>query len=92
MLLQEKLRGTKMTKIDLVASFLTRFSQIRDELAAVGEIMDPSELVRTTLNGFSKPWERFVRGIVAREYMPSWERLWDDFVQEELRIGSGSTS
>jgi hypothetical protein len=24
--------------------------------------------------------------------MPNWERLWDDFVQEELRFGSGSTS
>lgn len=23
---------------------------------------------------------------------PGWERLWDDFVQEELRIHSGSTS
>jgi hypothetical protein len=49
MVLQEKLRGTKMTKTDSVTSFLTRFSQIRDELAAVGEIVDPSELVRTTL-------------------------------------------
>jgi hypothetical protein len=44
------------------------------------------------INGFSKPWESFVRGIVAREHMPSWERLWDDFVQEELRVGLGSTS
>jgi hypothetical protein len=61
-------------------------------LATVGEIVDPMVLVRTTLNGFSKPWETFVRGIVAREAMPSWERLWDDFVQEELRFSSGSTS
>jgi hypothetical protein len=92
MVLQEKLRGTKMTKIDTVTSFLTIFSQIHDELAAVGEIVDPSELVRTTLNGFSKPWESFVRGIVAREHMPSWERLWDGFVQEELRVGFRSSS
>jgi hypothetical protein len=34
MVLQEKLRGTKMTKTDTVTSFLTRFSQIRDELAS----------------------------------------------------------
>jgi hypothetical protein len=52
MVLQEKLRGTKLTKTDPVTSLLTRFSQIRDALAAVGEIVDPSELVRTTLNGF----------------------------------------
>jgi hypothetical protein len=80
MVFQEKLRGTNMMKTDSVTSFLTRFSQIHDELAAVGEILDPSELVRTTLNGFSKPWESFVRGIMAREHMPSWERLWDEFV------------
>jgi hypothetical protein len=24
--------------------------------------------------------------------MPSWERLWDDFVQEELKVGSRSSS
>jgi hypothetical protein len=60
MVLQEKLRGTKMMKTDSVTSYLTRFSQVRDELAAVGEIVDPSELVRTSLNVFSKPCERFV--------------------------------
>jgi hypothetical protein len=78
-----------MTKTNTVASFLTRFSQIRDELAVVGEVVDAVDLVRTALSGFSKPWERFVRGIVAREHIPSWERLWDDFVQEELKIGCG---
>jgi hypothetical protein len=41
---------------------------------------------------FSKPWESFVQGIIARQHMPSWERLWDDFVQEELRVGSRSSS
>jgi hypothetical protein len=60
MVLQEKLRGTKMIKTDSVTSYLTRFSQIRDELEVVGEIVDPFELVRIALNGFSKPWEIFV--------------------------------
>jgi hypothetical protein len=92
MVLQEKLRSIRMIKAESVTSYLSRFTQTRDELAAVGEIVDPTVLVRTTLNGFSKPWENFVRGIVARETMPSWERLWDDFVQEELRHGSTSTS
>ena len=60
MVLQEKLRGTKMMKTDSVASFLTIFFHICNELAAVGEIVYPSDLVRTTLNGFFKPWESFV--------------------------------
>jgi hypothetical protein len=69
---------------------LSKFTQIRDELAAVGEIVDLDFLVRTSLNDFTKPWGSFVRGIVAQEVMPTWERLWDDFVQEELRCSSGS--
>jgi hypothetical protein len=75
MVLQEKLRGTKMTKTNTVASFLTRFSHIHDELVVVGEVVDPVELVRKTLNGFSKPWESFVRGIISKEHIPSWERI-----------------
>ena len=39
-----------------------------------------SDLVRTALNGVSKQWVVFVEGIVAREKLPGWERLWDDFV------------
>jgi hypothetical protein len=48
--------------------------------------VDPDFMVRTTLNNFTKPWGSFVRGIVAREVMPTWERLWDDFVQEETEM------
>jgi hypothetical protein len=29
-----------------------------------------------------------VCGIVAREVMPTWERMWDDFVQEEIRLAA----
>jgi hypothetical protein len=49
-------------------------------LAVVGEIVDPSVLVRKTLKDFTETWASFVQGIVARETMSSWERLWDDFV------------
>jgi hypothetical protein len=69
---------------------------VRDELGAVGEAIVDSELVRTTLNGVSKQWAVFVEGIVARENLPKWECLWDDFVQEETWRGyvhgSSSTS
>jgi hypothetical protein len=44
--------------------------------------------VRQALNSFTKPWGPFVRGIVAREALPTWERMWDDFVQEEIRLAS----
>jgi hypothetical protein len=44
MVLQEKLRGTKMTNTDSITLYLPGFSQIPDELAVVGKIVDPSSL------------------------------------------------
>jgi hypothetical protein len=79
-----------MLDSESVSSLLGRFTEIRDELAVVGEIVDPGFMVRTALNSFSKPWGPLVRGIVAREVMPTWERLWDNFVQEETRLTSES--
>ena len=75
-----------MLEDELVTSFLGRYTQIRDELGVVGELVDPNSMVRTALNNFTKPWGPFVHGIVAMEIMPTWERLWDDFVQEETRL------
>ena len=69
---------------------------MRDELAALGEVVPGLELVQTALNGVSKPWAVFVEAIVAKENLPSWDRIWDDFVQEEtqrgLMHGNSSTS
>ena len=61
MVLKEKLKAIKVAKID--------------ELAAIGEIITHTELVRIALNGLPKTWENFVDGIVARENFPGWERL-----------------
>jgi hypothetical protein len=79
-----------MLDFESVTSSLGIFTQIRDELVVVGEIVDPDFLVRTVLNIFSKPWVSFVRGIVSWEVMPNWERLWDDFIQEDLRCSPRS--
>jgi hypothetical protein len=54
MLLREKLKSTKMAKGESQVRYLTKFTQIKDELAVVGETVDESELVRTALNGFTK--------------------------------------
>jgi hypothetical protein len=94
MVLREKLKSIKMTKAENVVTYLTMLTQVRDELGAVGEAIADNELVTTTLNGVSKQWAVVVEGIVAREKLPNWERLWDDFVQEETQRGyvHGSSS
>jgi hypothetical protein len=80
MVLHDRLKGIHMLKDESVTSFLGCYTQIRDELGAVGEVVDSKSLVRQAMNSFTKPWGPFLRGIVSREVMPTGERMWDDFV------------
>jgi hypothetical protein len=75
MILHDGLKGIHMLEDESVTSFLGRYTQIRDELAAVEEVVNPNSLVRQAMNSCTKPWGPFVRGIVAREVMPTWERM-----------------
>ena len=75
MVLREKMKSIKMAKAEGVNSYLTRISQVRDELALVGEVVSGSELVQTVVNGVTNPWAGFVEAIVARENLSSWDRL-----------------
>ena len=77
-----------MTKTDTVSSYITKISQAKDGLAAVGEVVQAAELVRISLGGFSKKWDVFVDGIVPHENMPCWERFWDDFHSKGHNMGS----
>ena len=54
MVLREKLKSIRMNGGEGVTAYLTRISAVKDELAAVGEVVAPTELVRTAVNGASK--------------------------------------
>jgi hypothetical protein len=86
LVLHDRLRSIRMLEDESVTSFHGRYTQIKDELGVVGEVVNSNSLVRIAMNSFTKDWGPFVRGIVAREVMPTWERMWDDFVQEEIRF------
>lgn len=85
MVLKNKLRDCRMTRFYNVTSYLMRITQIRDQLAAIGEKVTEAELVNVALNGFTKPWKPFVKGICARKHIPDWQRLWDYCIQEDTR-------
>jgi hypothetical protein len=68
--LKSQLQSTKMTKDDTVALFFMKLPEIKEQLETIGEIMSDRELVLTTLQNLPK----------------SWERLWTDCTQEELRL------
>ena len=81
MALKDKLHSIKMKSDEGVASYLTRVTQVKDELSAVGETIPDSELVRIALKGFTKKWDIIVKRIVGRERLLNWSILWDDFTQ-----------
>ena len=80
MTLRDKMKSIRMKGSESAVAYLFRFTDVRDELAAIGDAMADTELVCTTLHGFPKSWEVFVEGIVSREHFPYWGRLWSDCV------------
>jgi hypothetical protein len=61
-------------------------SQIKEQLEAIGDMVEDVEVVMTTLNGLLGDWEPFVRGICARKKLIQFRQLWEECVQEEERI------
>ena len=53
---REKLHSMKMSRGESITSYLTRVTQVQDELAAVGEKIKDTEFLWLTLKVFSKPW------------------------------------
>ena len=71
MVLREKLKSIRMNKGENMTTYLTKITQVRDELGAIGEVIQSVELVHTSLNGVAKPCAVFVESMIAREHMPS---------------------
>jgi len=88
--LRNQLRISKMGKSDTIASYFMKMPQIKDQLAAINEHIEDSELVTITLNGFPPAWDAFVQGICARRKLPKFVKLWADSAQEEARLLSKS--
>lgn len=86
MVLKEKLKNIKMGN-DSAAGYLTKITNVRDELAVIGEAIPPTELVRIAVNGLPRSWMNFANVVCAREILPTWERFWDDYIQTEIRKG-----
>lgn len=85
LVLEDKFKSTNMIQGEGVTSYLTRLSQVKDELSAIGVTISENDIVRIALKGFTEEWKPFIKGIVAREKFLDWNRLWDEFIQEELR-------
>ena len=65
--LRAQLKGTKMSKGEAIQDYFTRVSQFREQLSSIRETLDEDELVMTTLNGLTRPWDSFIQTLCARK-------------------------
>ena len=74
--------------MESIQSYFTRVSQIKEQLEAVDEEVENVEIVMTTLNGLPRSWDSFIQGIYARNKLVKFNRLWEEFSQEEAQIAA----
>jgi hypothetical protein len=84
--LRHQLKNVTMNKSETVSNYFMRISQIKDQLATIGDSVDDAELVTTAPNGFSSCWEPSVQGICARSKLPKFDKLWTYCIEEESRL------
>ena len=84
--LRAQLKTTKMSYGESIQDYFTRVSQFQEQLEAIGHKLNENELVMTTLNGLTRPWESFIQMICARKESMMFEVVWEDCIQEETRV------
>jgi hypothetical protein len=75
MALRTQLQNVKLQKSEPIHAFLTRISQINEQMIAISDSVEEAELVVTTLNGLPKSWDSFIRGISSRSKLTKFSRL-----------------
>ena len=75
----------KLNKDEGVGSFFTKIAQVRDQLIAIGIVVDDDDLVQTVVDGLPSSWETFMASVSGRENQTTFERLWHDCITEEGR-------
>ena len=85
--LRTQLKNVKMQKFESIHAFFTRISQINDKIIGIDDSVEEAELVMTTLNGLSKSWDSFIRGICSRSKLTKFSRLQED-CDQEARLGA----
>jgi hypothetical protein len=73
--LRTQLKNTKMQKGETVQDYFSRVSQFKEQLEAIGENLDEYELMMTTLNGITRPWDAFIQIICARKKKLQFDSL-----------------
>ena len=66
MTLRNHLKSAKAQNSETKQSYFTWVAQIKEQLEAIGDMVEEEENVMTTLNGLPSDWESFIWGIFSR--------------------------
>jgi hypothetical protein len=86
--LRTQLKIARMQKGETVQEYFSRISQLMEQIEAIGDTLYEYELIMTTLNGLTRPWDTFIQTIWARKEKLHFDSLWEDCVQEEPRVAN----
>jgi hypothetical protein len=86
--LRTQLKSTRMQKGETIQEYFSRISQFKEQLEAIGDTLDEDEIIMTTLNGLTRPWDAFIQTIFARKEKLNFDSLWEECVQEEARVAN----
>ena len=60
MTLRSQLKNVKMNNSESIHSYFTQVSQIKEQMEAIGDMVEDVEVVMTTLNGLPGTWQGFL--------------------------------
>jgi hypothetical protein len=80
--IRTQLKSTRMQKGETIHDYFSKISQFMEQLEAIGDTLDEDDLIMTTLNGLTRPWDAFIQTICARKEKIQFDSLWKECVQE----------
>jgi hypothetical protein len=86
--LRTQLKNTRMQKGETIQEYFSRISEFKEQLEAIGDTIDEDEIIMTTLNGLTRPWNAFIQTICARMEKLKFDHLWEECIQEETGVAN----
>jgi hypothetical protein len=75
-----------MQRGESIQENFSRILEFKEQLEAIGDTIDEDELIMTTLNDLTRPWDAFIQTICARTKKLKFDGRWAECIQEETRV------
>jgi hypothetical protein len=59
-------KNIRIQKGESIQEYFSGISQFKEQLEVIGDTIDEDELIMTTLNGLTRPWDSFIQTICVR--------------------------